>query len=154
MTIQDIFDDISKRFVTIKASEMTLNVYQAFLKESENLKIKPVRHFVQIARNHNPQLQGLVVESLIIDETRLFDIVIGTDNVDINSIWIKDIVKVGVQSIPVISKTKENDQEITKKEYFGQLNIQYTDGQQYFYKTNIDRISELFQLATILTKMK
>ena len=154
MTIHDIFDDIFKRLVTIKASETTLNVYKTFLKESENLKIKPVRHFVQIARNPNSQLQGLVVESLIIDETRLFDIVIGTDNVDINSVWIKDIVKVGVQSVPVISKNKENEKEIINKEYFGQLNIQYTAGQQYFYKTNIDRIGELFQLATLLTKMK
>ena len=154
MTIHDIFDDIFKRLVTIKASETTLNVYKTFLKESENLKIKPVRHFVQIARNPNSQLQGLVVESLIIDETRLFDIVIGTDNVDINSVWIKDIVKVGVQSVPVISKNKENEKDIINKEYFGQLNIQYTAGQQYFYKTNIDRIGELFQLATLLTKMK
>ncbi|OFY24555.1 MAG: hypothetical protein A2W98_08945 [Bacteroidetes bacterium GWF2_33_38] len=154
MTIQEIFDDISKRVVTIKISEATLNVYKSFIKESENLIIQPVSHFIQIARNNNPELQGLVVESLIIDETRLFDIVIGTDNVDINTIWIKDILKVGVQLVPVISRTKENSQEIIKTEYFSQLNILYSTNIGFIYRTNVDRIGELFQLANLLTKMK
>lgn len=154
MTIQEIFNDISKRLVTIKASETTIMAYNSFLKESPNLHIKPIRHFIQIARNPNPQLQGLVIECLIVDEKRLYDIVIGIDNVDINSIWIKDLVKVGVQTIPVISKTKENEQEIIIKEYFTQLLITYSTGDNYFYKTNIERIGELYQLASLITNMR
>jgi hypothetical protein len=154
MTMQEIFNDITKRLVTIKASETTIMAYNAFLNESPNLNIRPIRHFIQIARNPNPQLQGLVIECLIVDEKRLYDIVVGTDNVDINSIWIKDLVKVGVQTIPVISKIKENEQDIIKKEYFAQLLITYSPGHNYFYKTNIERIGELYQLASLLTNMR
>ncbi|CAM3930142.1 hypothetical protein FLCU109888_09515 [Flavobacterium cucumis] len=154
MTIQEIFNDITKRLITIKASETTIMAYNSFLNESSNLNIKPIRHFIQIARNPNPQFQGLVIECLIVDEQRLYDIVIGTDNIDINSIWIKDLIKVGIQTIPVISKTKENEQEIVKKEYFAQLLITYSPGNNYFYKTNIERIGELYQLASLLTNMR
>lgn len=154
MTTQEIFNDISKRLVIIKASETTIIAYNSFLNEIPNLNIKPIRHFIQIARNPKPHLQGLVIECLIVDEKMLYDIVVGTDNVDINSIWIKDLVKVGVQTIPVISKTKENDQELVKKEYFAELLITYSPGHNYFYKTNIERIGELYQLASLLTKMR
>lgn len=154
MTIQEIFNDITKRLVTIKASETTITAYNAFLKEVPDLHIKPIRHFIQIARNPNPQLQGLVIECLIIDEKRLYDIVVGTDNLEVHSIWIKDLVKVGVQTIPVISKIKENEQEIIKKEYFAQLLIMYSPGHNYYYKTNIERIGELYQLASLLTNMR
>ena len=154
MTIQEITNDITKRLATIKASETSIMSYNAFLKEIPSLNIKPLKYFIQTARNPDPQLQGLIVECLIVDEKRLYDIVIGTDNLDINSIWIKDLVKVGVNTIPVISKIKENEQEVIKKEYFAQLLIMYPSGKNYYYKTNIERIGELYQLASLLINMR
>ena len=154
MTTQEIFTEISKHLTTIKASETTIRTYNLFVNESHSLQIKPIKHFVQIVEKPKPQLQGLIIECFIIDEKKLYDIVVESDNVNINSIWIKDLIKVGVQTITAVSKIKENDQENVKKEYFAQLTITYLSGQSYFYRTNIERIGELYQLASLLINMR
>lgn len=146
MTAQDIFNDISNKLPIIRPSQVSLNTIHKFIAVSHNLKIKPVTYFIQVARNSNPAYTGLVIECLIIDETRLFDIVVGVDNVTINTIWLREIKKVEVLTSTI--------REVEKTDYFAQLNISYGSMAAFFYKTNIDRINEFFLISNLISNIK
>ena len=115
--MKDIFQEISKKLAAIKADQTTIIALNK-MAESISGEGLPLKTFVQIAQNPNPQMQGLVVEILIVTKDKLYDIVVGVDNLTMNTVWIAEIIKIEIALNSTDRKIVENGVERVQKEFF------------------------------------
>ncbi|GEM_PF-1463340 len=151
--MKDIFQEISKKLAAIKADQTTIIALNK-MAESISGEGLPLKTFVQIAQNPNPQMQGLVVEILIVTKDKLYDIVVGVDNLTMNTVWIAEIIKIEIALNSTDRKIVENGVERVQKEFFCQMNLMYANSSIFFYKSNQDRFADFLEIRNTILKLK
>ncbi len=151
--MKDIINDISKKLLAIKANSATIGAFNK-LADSISNESTPLKTFIQIAQNPNPQMQGLVVETLIITKDKLYDIVVGVDNLTMNTLWINEILKIELVVDSTDRKIFEDGIESFQKEFYCQMNLMYSDTYNFFYKSNLERLSDFLEIRTTILSLK
>jgi hypothetical protein len=151
--MKDIIQEISKKLVAIKANNTTINAFNQ-LADSIINESQPLKTFIQIAQNPNPQMQGLVVETLIVTKDKLYDIVVGVDNLTVNTVWIAEILKVEILMNSTDRKIVENGVERVQKEFYCQMNLMYANSYIFFYNSNLERFVEFLDIRNTILKLK
>ncbi|MES2516448.1 MAG: hypothetical protein V4580_20010 [Bacteroidota bacterium] len=149
-----LIQEVQKKLNAIKADNTTIEVFNklanSMLLENELVQ----RSFIQISQHPNPQLQGLAVEVLIITKDKLHDIVVGVSNLTINTVWIKEIVKVELFVNSTHRRTVMGATEQTISDFHTQLNIMYSSGHTLYYKANLDRYQDCVDIRNLIIKIK
>lgn len=150
--LDEIIDRIDSDINLIKCSETIQEQFEEVKSYLRQQKVQPIYYFSQIKRN--PEYEGLISETMFIDGKFVYDIVVGSGNMDIHLLAVEQITKIRLVTMPRNVKKKEsNNEEYEVTEYLPRLIIFYQEQSQLYYEVPAKKYSSLVKMMNELTKL-
>ena len=124
--IDEIFNKIEDDINIIKSSEVIRRQFQQLKDYLYRQKITLIHQFNQVKKN--TQFEGLVSETMFFDDKIIYDIVVGTENIEVNFVLLEYVSKLQFATNPIYTSDKTADGEKIKKvDYTSRFIISYQE---------------------------
>lgn len=144
-SLQQIFENLEKNVISIRSSEVVRLQFRHLKTLYINSSIEPEFYFSQIRINEKHE--GLASDSIFFDNEKVYDVVIGKQDLSIVEIPWSDFTTVGLFTTPVITTKNENNKSIktvtghrTRLELKGKTTI------GLYYEVSDKEFSDIFDL--------